>query len=955
MGLMTMLVLAFSTHVRLELRSISNHQNQHLARANARLGLELALAQLQAAAGPDQRVTASRMLYENQGSPLISGVWDTTQTTSSPFTWLISGPGIDTIELLGRGTLGENVDQIDIIEAPREEIVKPDGSVVGSFAWWFSDESVKASVGKINRQHDLKSAAGINETEKRRIPQVTMGRPRVEQLFTHYSQSSPTDLWQENSSELSKITTLNQMAHLPNISPEEIKISWHTKTRNAYGVLTDTKNGGLKRDLTYNGSGQFVDNFMMNPSIRKWVNHRIKADDSIVLSGYDEKTATVSTPLFATPLIFTEFALYLGIFRHQAGSNDLRVQLRLRSDIWNPHSFPMLFTSSNLPDMIIEIRDLPIHTVKWETARGKPQQQSGEFLLNLNEIIFTNNQTKSTFTLTETPVRINSSLSAGEVRTISENAQGPINGIIQDPTPGLAVDDRLWTSAPESAITVRIKTTNGDLIQEFKSIPIPAFDTNDILGHEIRSRNSPNLDEYQFVYHFRFEDETTNSFYSDENEIVNEVASLLDSYTDMEVWSNILDPRGPVFDFESVPLLSDMFYISNPGTAANDAIFLGRPEFFYGGSGTTARSYYRFFDVPSIPPLSVGSLQHLLFTDKPPFITGHPNGENLNQVFDTYFLSTVPQNDTGWEPVLQMPLANTHLTPIDSKGRGMSIDSFRHPLSAANFLIEGAFNINSTNIDAWKTILGGINLYDWKYRVNEPSTKSVERDFVKNGLFRFPFGADRHFRHPFDNHSNYPEISLENKLSWYRDTWQPDWAISYTVGMRELRDGSNTDKINDLEDLATAIVELIKLRGSPFTSISDFVNSGIIQKAIDNTRINTATNDSFSDIWNDVLSRFPINSPSFLSQADVMQALAPLISSRSDTFILRAYGDAQDQSGNITARAWFEAEVQRIPEPFTFRQKDNQVLTNEDYFNPPCEFGRRFIITAFRWLTPEEI
>jgi hypothetical protein len=91
--------------------------------------------------------------------------------------------------------------------------------------------------------------------------------------------------------------------------------------------------------------------------------------------------------------------------------------------------------------------------------------------------------------------------------------------------------------------------------------------------------------------------------------------------------------------------------------------------------------------------------------------------------------------------------------------------------------------------------------------------------------------------------------------------------------------------------------------------------------------------------------------PAWLTQADVLQVIGPALAARSDTFVIRAYGDAVDASGKVTARAWCEAVVQRVPQP---------VDPDESGINParagqPGDFGRRFLITSFRWLTEQEI
>ena len=91
--------------------------------------------------------------------------------------------------------------------------------------------------------------------------------------------------------------------------------------------------------------------------------------------------------------------------------------------------------------------------------------------------------------------------------------------------------------------------------------------------------------------------------------------------------------------------------------------------------------------------------------------------------------------------------------------------------------------------------------------------------------------------------------------------------------------------------------------------------------------------------------------PSYLTQADVLQVLGPALSARSDTFVIRAYGDAVDAAGNVQTRAWCEAVVQRTPVPL---DPDESGL-NPRLAGKPGDFGRQFTISSFRWLSPEEI
>ena len=70
---------------------------------------------------------------------------------------------------------------------------------------------------------------------------------------------------------------------------------------------------------------------------------------------------------------------------------------------------------------------------------------------------------------------------------------------------------------------------------------------------------------------------------------------------------------------------------------------------------------------------------------------------------------------------------------------------------------------------------------------------------------------------------------------------------------------------------------------------------------------------AFSDVPGD--GQQATGSPGYLLQGDLLQSLGPFLTARSDTFRVRAYGDKIDRAGNLRARAWCEAIVQRLPEP----------------------------------------
>jgi hypothetical protein len=76
----------------------------------------------------------------------------------------------------------------------------------------------------------------------------------------------------------------------------------------------------------------------------------------------------------------------------------------------------------------------------------------------------------------------------------------------------------------------------------------------------------------------------------------------------------------------------------------------------------------------------------------------------------------------------------------------------------------------------------------------------------------------------------------------------------------------------------------------------------------------------------------PANLPAPITAGDFMAAIGPMLTVRSDTFRIRAYGEAVNP-----AVATCEAVVQRTSDP------------------APSGFGRKFILVHFRWLGPEDI
>ncbi len=108
--------------------------------------------------------------------------------------------------------------------------------------------------------------------------------------------------------------------------------------------------------------------------------------------------------------------------------------------------------------------------------------------------------------------------------------------------------------------------------------------------------------------------------------------------------------------------------------------------------------------------------------------------------------------------------------------------------------------------------------------------------------------------------------------------------------------------------------------------------------------------------------------PGYLTQADILQLLGPVLSARSDTFRIRTYGEVTNPAtGATVARAWLEVIVQRLPEfvdptddPSAWRPNDSRSAANA--WNPATthrpanlEFGRRYRVVHFRWLDAPDV
>ena len=112
--------------------------------------------------------------------------------------------------------------------------------------------------------------------------------------------------------------------------------------------------------------------------------------------------------------------------------------------------------------------------------------------------------------------------------------------------------------------------------------------------------------------------------------------------------------------------------------------------------------------------------------------------------------------------------------------------------------------------------------------------------------------------------------------------------------------------------------------------------------------------ESLNPVTNDNRSHTGFGAPGCLFQGDLLQALGPALASRSDTFVIRAYGDGATlaEASSRPNSAVLELVVQRIPEFIDSRNAPETRPSDPTLRVVNRALGRRFKVISARWLTP---
>lgn len=995
LAFVVVLVIGLATYTRIESAIAGNTQRQAQARQNALLGFNVALAQLQKYAGPDQRVTATAesIAGVNPQKAHYTGVWhsDTTQTadTTTPLAWLVSGaeapvaledvtaavPSAKAIQLVGAKSAGTansvvaTAQDIAATGVPGATGTAP--TVIGRYAWWVGDEGVKAPVavadlsGKVAYQ-PFGDGSTQNELGKRLRQQFTLGAGPADAAGAAVLE--PHDANNGTLLANDRVTAQPQLAFLKTpanaaVGLTKVQQNFHTWSPNNFAVLANTKLGGLRQDLSLRPD-------LLGPGFVAWADYKSYMEDfaaavasptPAILPAYGPasdqldplrrryKITPPPTPgIPGVAPVLTYFYILVGVKKQNAGS-PYSISVRWAAALWNPYS------SALLPeDLRLEVSGLPSAiTINARRSSDPPGSETPDVPLSLDSLYGTmklklpwvpGSTPKSdqaswlpgrVYNWTSTP---DSSYAAGATNVgdyASRDIPGFSNGLMTAVSSfgGVNGSSMLTLSMSETP-TIRVKLvrdSDGETLAEYRSPQYDSFPTTD--EFQASGSTSP----FGFLFRLRESFDT----------VATEPGEWLTTPN--------RDPRNSAVPAES---LTTSPKSTNP-TDCKNFTDVSVEDRLLDRDITHGASYNEdvpLFELPRAPIVSLGELQHFPINGLRPFSIGNSwgalgslNTSPLNAVFDRYYFSGL----AGVTPDLAAGerLPNSQLVTLPRKSDGTAVataDLTAAPegMSSKFLLQPSAFDINSVNPAAWASVLRAVRFDAAKpfTYVNADATTGTGGDDAPLELattdalfFRYAQSAQEVYK---------ADDGYAQSISGTTGTGPVINTPLFRRGVRSL-------DATQIAALATAIVANIKLKqadSGPFRSLEEFLNpsallsnQSVIEKAIADAQLNKDIAE-FSSQW--------------LTQGDILTALAPVLFPRSDTFVIRSYGEAVNPATGLTeGRAWCEATVQRMPEYFNPAADDATVPPTQltDPANLNQTYGRRFKVVSFRWLTRSDI
>ncbi len=1034
LAFVVVLLVGLAAYTRVETAVAGNTQRQAQARENALLALNVALGQLQKYAGKDQRVTATAESFENTtATSRYAGVWESDSALigdnpATPLTWLVSGnemtdadgvsqplavtpaaPGTSVVELVGRLTTGSNTRNQNYIIAPLQNITAVGvpgmplaaNTTIGRYAWWVGDQGVKAPVAVPDTTSSLDYEPYTSAELRSRVrQQMSLGAGAAD------ASGNPVFDPQETSNATlvanNKVTATSQLAFLRRVNATTavglnlIRTNFHTWSPNNFGLLASTTLGGLRQDLSLNPG-------LLGGAFAAWANYPAYMEP-LPAEGDPLRRRYVMTPHLLEDggshqvgLVLTDFGLTFNVRTVgglDAADSPLEVRAAWMLSLWNP------YTAALVPENLrVEVTGLPQVAVVNYADVVNPQVVS---VFSLQEFYSVDNTPGGSLRIllpwdsqsvpASAPPEDRQSWLPGRVYTWSSVedttkadkpeegyparfytrsfvSAGPNAGVQRDiPATVTGTDDCELVVSGGDTLMVTVS-----VLRDGNYVRVGRFTAPPFLTTFVTTRRAISAGTYQFAYVFRLKES-------------------IDTVATPSEWLTT-----PTVDFRRRTVPAEAYVFGNgdnPAAFENQLtnLMTAQPDrlLFRAGDAYSYNEDVPLYELPRAPLLSLGALQHFRLIGRRPFMIGNPWGveDELNQIklgelFDRFYLSGVtPQTTPTTNGTGDLVLPNTLQRPLRSRnGIKPSLDDFRAApgeRSSKYVLQGGAFNLNSVNSAAWAAVLRGVRFSTsapFKY-LNASETTGTAGDeelaseeSTNAHFFRFSQSAQETYK------------AEPGKAEADADPPSPANTHLFRQGMRTLTAAQ-------VDALATKIAELVGRKhaaaggqGGPFRSLGEFVSPNalfsvpvappadpnepppppnaqrsLIEAAIEDAGTNNAIAE-FSSQW--------------LTQADILTALAPVLFTRSDTFLIRTYGEVVNPATSATeGRAWCEALVQRMPE---YMEPDRTEENPNDpsaplHFGDAAEtlpadltselnktLGRRFKVVSFRWLTRSDI
>lgn len=395
----------------------------------------------------------------------------------------------------------------------------------------------------------------------------------------------------------------------------------------------------------------------------------------------------------------------------------------------------------------------------------------------------------------------------------------------------------------------------------------------------------------------------------------------------------------------------------------------------------------------------------------------------INQaLFDRYFLSGAGPEWVRGSEVRSMTavldafaagngrLANPRVTLLESQPQVTARRQLSsHRTMAAAVMNDGAFNVNSVSVDAWAALLGATKgIPSGTAAADAPSQTSNARYPRANRID----GAAPGYRASFGTNEAWGGLTtLDDAQIRLLAKSIVDEIRSRSTNLHRNQEGRiNLALAHSLPTLRGANATSIATVPVPFAGLAQFVNrstcgnsdyaahAGCLQNAIYradtdgaelvsrsgpvaslssetqqaphqgpgqtpwfDTALRTSLRAGDPRSYSVSRTRMTEGSSGSMLQSDILAAIGPALTTRSDTFVIRVYGEAEE--GGAQAGVWMEAVVQRLPEFCENSQAPETPLTHPTDVSRPNPalssmnhlLGRRFRAISVRTLRPGQL